>query len=77
MQKTIVHGVSGKEETTRTTTASPLHTPEHFAAGVGAVAALTLAMNPPPGNTPSNAPQPGSPGGGGLPSANPGNLFHI
>jgi len=39
--------------------------------------AILIAANPAPGLTPSNSPQPGSPGGGGLPSANPGNILAL
>merc|ERR550532_2852611 len=40
-------------------------------------AAILIAANPAPGLTPSSSPQPGSPGGGGLPSANPGNILAL
>ena len=49
--------------------------PEIWIGVLGTAAVTTLAMNPAPGNVPSNAPQPGSPGGGALPSANPGNVI--
>ena len=43
-----------------------------------ATAAILIAANPAPGlTTPSSSPQPGSPGGGGLPSANPGNILAL
>jgi hypothetical protein len=42
-----------------------------------AIAAIFTVANPAPGLTPSNLPQPGSPGGGGLPSANPGNILAL
>ena len=38
---------------------------------------ILIAANPAPGLTPSSSPQPGSPGGGGLPSANPGNILAL
>ena len=40
-------------------------------------AAILIAANPAPGLTPSSSPQPGTPGGGGLPSANPGNILAL
>ena len=40
-------------------------------------AAILIAANPAPCLTPSSSPQPGSPGGGGLPSANPGNILAL
>ena len=62
------------QTTTTTTTPAPfLPSPEQIGTTVGVAAVLTLAMNPPPSNVPSNSPQPGSPGGGGLPSSNLGN----
>jgi len=42
-----------------------------------AVSVAILALNPPPGNVPTNSPQPGSPGGGGPPSVNPGNILAL
>ena len=38
---------------------------------------ILIAANPAPGLTPSSSPQPGTPGGGGLPSANPGNILDL
>lgn len=46
-------------------------------ATVLATAAILIAANPAPGLTPSSSPQPGTPGGGGLPSANPGNILAL
>ena len=48
-----------------------------IAATVLAIVAILIAANPAPGLTPSSLPQPGSPGGGGLPSANPGNILAL
>ena len=48
-----------------------------IAGTVLAAAAVLIAANPAPGITPSSSPQPGSPGGGGLPSANPGNILAL
>ena len=42
-----------------------------------AIAAILKVANPAPGLTPSSSPQPGSPGGGGLPRANPGNILAL
>ena len=42
-----------------------------------ATVGILIAANPAPGLTPSSLPQPGSPGGGGLPSANPGNILAL
>ena len=46
-------------------------------ATVLASAAILIAANPAPGLVPSSSPQPGTPGGGGLPSANPGNILAL
>ena len=48
-----------------------------IAATVLATVTILIAANPAPGLTPSSLPQPGSPGGGGLPSANPGNILAL
>ena len=48
-----------------------------IAATVLATVAILIVANPAPGLTPSSLPQPGSPGGGGLPSANPGNILAL
>ena len=48
-----------------------------IAATVLTSAAILIAANPAPGLAPSSSPQPGSPGGGGLPSANPGNILAL
>ena len=48
-----------------------------IATTVLATAAMLIVANPAPSLTPSSSPQPGSPGGGGLPSANPGNILAL
>ena len=48
-----------------------------IAATVLAAGVVLIAANPAPGLTPSSSPQPGSPGGGGLPCANPGNILAL
>ena len=52
-------------------------TPTGILGTVLAIAAIFTVANPAPGLTPSSLPQPGSPGGGGLPSANPGNILAL
>jgi hypothetical protein len=48
-----------------------------IATTVLATAAMLIVANPAPSLTPSRSPQPGSLGGGGLPSANPGNILEL
>ena len=65
---------TGSNTTTGTGILDP---PLRIAATVLATAAIIIVANPAPGLVPSGSPQPGFPGGGGLPSANPGNILDL
>ena len=62
---------------TTSTGTSLLDPPIRTVATVIAAAVILIAANPPPGLVPSSSPQPGTLGGGGLPSANPGNTLDL
>ena len=62
---------------TSSTSPGLLDPPLRVVGAVLATVCILIATNPTPGLTPRSLPQPGSLGGGGLPSANPGNILDL
>ena len=62
---------------TSSTSPGLLDPPLRVVGAVLATVCILIATNPTPGLTPSSSPQPGSLGGGRLPSANPGNILDL